>query len=113
MLFVLALVLAIPTYGLSVGAYLAYLVFGIGRRHVLIRRALIRLADEPPTMMGTCFREISYVHGLKFAQASGSEHVTLGSMVRFNIEIEGRLLDVTVNKEPAGNGAIFTARDAR
>ncbi len=108
----IALILAIPTYGLSLLIFFVYMIFKTSKVKPTMEKAITYLAtDSSP--LGTCFSEISYPQALGYASEVGTIQKKVNSYVEFTVDINGLDYLVTLNKEPTGNGAILTSRIAQ
>jgi len=109
MKFIVALLLAIPTYGISLVLLFIYMFFKTSSFSKNIKKAIVYLStDSHP--LGTCFEEIHYAQALAYADEVGSITSHSGQYVEFTVEIDGVNYFVTLNREPGGNGAILTSK---
>lgn len=109
MKFIIALVLAIPTYGISIILLFIYMYFKTSSFSSNMKKGIVHLStDSYP--LGTCFEEIHYAQALAYADEVGSIISKSGQYVEFNVEIDGINYFVTLNREPGGNGAILTSK---
>jgi hypothetical protein len=109
MKFIIALALAIPTYGISLVVLFIYIYFKTSSFSKNMKNAIVYLStDSHP--LGTCFEEIHYAQALAYADEVGSIRSQSGQYIEFNVEIDGVEYFVTLNREPNGNGAILTSK---
>jgi len=109
MKFIIALVLAIPTYCISLILLFIYMYFKTSSFSKNMKKAILYLStDSHP--LGTCFDEIHYAQALAYADEVGNISSQSGQYVEFNVEIDDVKYFVTLNREPSGNGAILTSK---
>lgn len=109
MKFIAALLLAIPTYGLSVLALFAHMLYKAKNVKPNMENA-IKFLSKSENIIGTCFKEISYPQALGYASEMGSITKKIGDFVEFETEIDENQYIVTLNREPNGRGAILNAK---
>lgn len=112
MIYIIALILVIPTYGLSLVVLFAYLCFranSVGRN---IEASIKSLATEKHTIVGSCFPNISYNQVISYIDSHrGDVTYRSGTYIDFNIILENKKYAVSLNKEPLGLRAILSAKD--
>ncbi len=108
MIFILALALAIPTYGISIILLFIYMYLKTSNLSKNMEKAIVNLStDSYP--LGTCFKEIQYVQALAYADEVGNIISQSGKYIEFNVEIDRVEYRVSLNQEPNGNSAILTS----
>lgn len=110
MKFIVALVLAIPTYGISLAVLFLYLIFKTKNVKKNMNKAVVHLADNH-SGLGVCFKEIRYVQARAYAEEVGEIKKQIGNYFEFSVEIDGKSYAVCINKEPEGKGAIIKSED--
>jgi Leucine-rich repeat (LRR) protein len=103
---VAALILAIPTYGISLVLLVVYKFYQAGQSVNSLEKVLVHLGNEGVGER-TCFSEISYLQARAFFEEKGEyvESVNLNRTYLF--KHSGGALLVEVDKEPQDQGAIF------
>ncbi|MBT4290056.1 MAG: hypothetical protein HOD92_22250 [Deltaproteobacteria bacterium] len=109
MKFIIALVLAIPTYGMSLIILIAYLFIKHLNFSKNMEKAIVYLSSDSYPL-GTCFDEIRYAQALAYADEVGNIISKRGQYVEFEVKINGDSYFVTLNREPDRNGAILTSK---
>jgi hypothetical protein len=109
MKFIIALLLAIPTYGISLVLLFVYMSFKTLSFSKNIKKAIVFLStDSNP--LGACIEEIHYAQALAYADEVGSITSRRGQYVEFTVEIDEVNYFVKLSREPGGNRAILTSR---
>ncbi|MDP1691726.1 MAG: leucine-rich repeat domain-containing protein [Burkholderiaceae bacterium] len=103
---VIALILAIPTYGASLVLLVGYKFYQAARAVNSVERALLHLSAEG-TGWGTCFSEISYLQAKTFLDEKGEFIEAVNLHRTYLLGTSGTALRVQLDKEPQGRGAIF------
>ena len=106
---IIALILAIPTYGLSLLILLAYWFCKTKNLKGNMEKAIVYLSDN--NYPGTCFNEISYPQAVCYAGDMGQITYQEGLYIEFSIQINRKKYQVDLNREPNGNGAILRAKN--
>ncbi len=119
MLLLLAVFLAIPTYGLSLVAYIGWLVFkrylalpALPARPQWEQAILIVAQRHNGSLIGTNFSELSFAKAKEdlISQAGFSFYDLEGFCFQCEVTIDGQKFDIHVTKEPDGDGAILRVR---
>lgn len=109
MKFVVALALAIPTYGISLGVLLVYLSVKTGNFKKNFEKAVIFLAEEE-VAQSTVFEGVGYAQVLGYASERGEIIEQHGHYVRFFLDLDGGTYVVSLSRELGGSGAILNSR---
>jgi hypothetical protein len=109
MKFIIALVLAIPIYGILLILLLIYMYLQTSNFSKNIEKAITYLSSDSYPL-GTCFNEFHYVQVLAYADEVGNILSQSRQYVEFSVEIDAKEYFVTLNREPNGNGAIITSK---
>jgi hypothetical protein len=107
---IIALILAIPTYGLSLLILLAYWFYKTKDLKANMEKAIVHLSNNKHSL-GTCFNEISYPQAVGYAGEMGQITYQQGSYIEFSIQINRKKYQVTLNSEPDGDGAVLNAKN--
>lgn len=107
---IIALILAIPTYGVSLLILFLYMLYKAKSVKPNMEKAIVYLSKNE-SAIGTCFKEISYPQALAYANELGVITNQIGPYIEFEIRIDEKNYAVTLNKEPGGSGAILNARN--
>jgi len=110
MKFIIALILAIPTYGVSLLILFLYMIYKAKSVKPNMEKA-IKYLSKRESAIGTCFKEISYPQALGYASELGTITNQRGPYIEFEVQIDEKSYAVTLNKEPIGRGAILTAKN--
>lgn len=110
MLSIIALVLAIPTYGVSLLILFLFMIYRAKRVKSNLQKAIVYLSKNE-SIIGTCFKEISYQHAHAYASELGVMTYQSGPYIEFEVQIDEKSYAVTLNREPNGNGAVLTAKN--
>jgi hypothetical protein len=118
--FLIALVLAIPTWGLSLVAYFGwrYLALRVGPalRHANLDEVeqAIQLVGtrHGGSLIGTAIQEVNYAHVMSWLgrKSVNCRHLYDPPREAFQVPIAGQWFDVTVQRAPIGEDAIFRVR---
>ncbi len=111
MKFIVALVLAIPTYGISIILLFIYVHFKTRMyyKNSNIKEVIVYLSEDS-YIVGRCFGDIYYMEALAYASIIGSIQTQRGQYVEFNVKIDGVNYFVTLDREPNGNCAILRSK---
>jgi hypothetical protein len=109
MKFVVALALAIPTYGISLGVLLVYLSVKTGNFKKNFEKAVIFLSEEE-VAQSTVFEGVGYAQVLGYASERGEIIEQHGHYVRFFLDLDGGTYVVSLSRELGGSGAILNSR---
>lgn len=101
-----ALILAIPTYGISLAILILYLVIKTRNTKKDISKAIVFLSEKHEGE-SICFDEINYIQARAYVEEFGEIKKEIGLYLELLISIEGDSYRVCLNKEPIGKGAIF------
>lgn len=107
---VVALILAIPTYGISLALLIAYKFYQAGRSVNSIGKVLTHLGNEG-TGEGTSIQGIHYLQAKTFLDEKGEHVESLNLLHTYLLKSDGSVLLVELNKEPQGSGAIFRVKN--
>ena len=110
MLSIIALVLAIPTYGVSLLMLFLFMIYKAKSVKSNLQKAIVYLSNNE-SIVGTCFKEISYQHARTYANEVGMITYQSGPYIEFEVQIDEKSYAVTLNREPNGNGAVLTAKN--
>jgi len=108
--FIVALALAIPTYGISIVVLIVYLILQTGRFKRNFEKSVALLAEEQH-FQGTAIRGISYTQVIAYASERGELIEQIGTNVRFLLNLNGHIYSVSASPEPGSTDAILHARD--
>lgn len=103
---VVALILAIPTFGISLGLLIAFKFYQAARSVNSVEKVLIHLGDEGAEERA-CFNEISYLQAKTFLEEKGDCVSSVNFHYTYLLKRSGGVLLVEVDKEPHGQCAIF------
>ena len=110
MKFIIALVLAVPTYGVSILILFAYMFYKTKNLKTNMEKAIVYLSNDNH-FQGTCFDEISYTQAIGYASETGQITDQVGLYIEFKVEINEKKYEVTLNREPNRDGAILNAKN--
>lgn len=111
---IVALILAFPTYGVSLLVLAAYFFLTLGNKFSHIQEAIVQIASREDGYDGLGFAvdNIQYSEVVRYAQGIERIQGVQGKMVSFKTNIGGIDYDVIVNKEPLGSRAIINAKQS-
>jgi uncharacterized protein (DUF2141 family) len=115
--FIISLILAVPTYGASIAAFAIWFFFSAkksaNKKMKLIQRTIEKLGQEGG-VVGTAYREIRYSDMKSYAKSNSSKILVDGTSYRddyieFSTNISGTNYIVSIVKDPQGAGSILTS----
>jgi hypothetical protein len=109
MQFIIALILAIPTYGLSLVFLFLYHHFRIKRFTKNMEKAIVQLARNQG-FKTALIEEILYIDALVYGDEVGKNITKRGHYVEFTVDIDSINYTVTVEREPLGKRAIIGSK---
>jgi hypothetical protein len=102
---IIAILLAVPTYGISIVLWFPFVSFLGAKRAVTIGRVVV-IASQDPSMNATSYGDISYTEIETFARNFGEiEHVQ-GSFIRFICSVGSDAYRVELTKGLGNTGFI-------
>jgi hypothetical protein len=109
MQFIIALILAIPTYGLSLVFLFLYNHFRIKRFTKNMEKAIVQLARNQD-FNRALIEEILHIDALVYGDEVGKNLTKRGHYVEFTVDIDSFNYTVTVTREPLGKRAIIGSK---
>jgi len=106
--YAVALLLAIPTYGLSLLVLFIYINIVTMNSIYKIKKAIV-LTSDSHSSSGTHFDKIHYGEALAYAIEYGRISYRSGNFVKFNIGIDGQQYFVSLQNTPGMNGATLSS----
>ena len=110
MKFILALLLAIPTYGISLIVLLLYSASSNHKASRRIDRVIIHLSSDPLSW-GACIEGLPYNLVFGYAKSFGKIIYRDDFLIKFEISLNDKMYLVTLDKEPNGRDAILISKD--
>ncbi|WP_440962798.1 leucine-rich repeat domain-containing protein [Massilia sp. GER05] len=109
MLFILAVLFAIPTYGVSLLLYCAWWFVRNASRRVDIEKIVMLLArDYAESGLGTCIHDLSYESAKHLLLQKSRQYTAFNdNFCQFELLIQHRVYSVNLSREPNGTAAIF------
>lgn len=110
MLFIVAVLFAIPTYGLSLVLYIGWKLFRRSTiRHVDIEKVILFVSENyDGSVVGTCIQELSHRSAKTQLLKQSFHHTQLSDILDyFEVRINGKIFRTHLSKEPSGSGAIL------
>lgn len=110
MKFIIALILAIPTYGISLILLFAYMAFFTRLTIKKLKNAIVFLSTDS-CLLPTSIDGIPYQVALGFANEEGRDIHKNGDLIKFNISLNSKDYHVTLQREVGGDSAVLTSED--
>lgn len=109
MLTIIALILAIPTYGLSLVLLVAYWWYQHKKLEKNLKSAIQYLLHDS-SALGTCFDEINYKHAAAYLNGKATKvRSQIGYYIEYEFALNQGVMVVILDKEPNGSKAILNA----
>ena len=106
---IIALILAIPTYGLSLVFLYLYHYFRVQRFMKHMELAIVQLARANYGRRGALIEQVQYLDALIYGDEEGKNITKKGHYVEFTVDIDSINYTVTVEREPLGKRAIISS----
>jgi len=106
---IIALVLAIPTYGISLVVVFIYYLFKMGDAHEKVETAIKhKLYDKG--VGAIAFDDISFAEALSYS-LKDEVKITYqeNNYIEFEVNLDNKLLLVVIGKEPLGNNLMINS----
>ena len=110
MKFIIAILLAIPTYGVSLVVLICYMIYRTKNVKKNVEAA-IRFFSENPSSVGSCVEGISYIQAYAYLSENGVLSKSGVNFFDYSVSIEGVPYAGTLGVEPGGSLAMFTSQD--
>lgn len=110
MKFILALLFAIPTYGISIILLFAYMYYQTFSFKKKFEQSIIYLSKNKHTL-GVCFEGINYVQAVAYANEIGTVSHKTGTYLEFYVEINNNKYKVMLDKETFGENVVLNVLD--
>lgn|GEM_PF-6268001 len=109
MLFVLALIFAIPTFGLSIVSLFVYHYFRVKSFRRTMEYVIVDLAFTPK-FHSALIEEIKHIDAFVYAEEVGENISKKGDIVKFTVNLDGLSYSIELEREPLGKKAIISSK---